>query len=175
MPNDLVRLKEVRAADVRNDQKSAAEIQNANVASQTQEDFQQFVLSQLKRIIFGDAAGTWNADFAAAGITNLRDVQSGGGSGPTLLSYIDEGPVEGFTGGYKEIVGSPWPTSVVWYTDDTKTKKIVEKVITRDAEQAPTGIVWRLYELDGVTVHIEASDAITNTTVFETSRTRVIS
>ncbi len=119
------------------------------------------IRSQLRRVL-----GTPNwYDDASSG--DLRQ----------LLYFIDEGPVEGFTGGFKEIVGSPWPSSVTWYTDATKTMKIVEKIITRSAEQAPTSIVWRLYEVDGVTVRITSTDAIVNTgtpPVFESTRTRTI-
>lgn len=94
-----------------------------------------------------------------------------------LILYIDEGPI--LNGAFKEITGSPWPTNVTWYTDATKTKKVVEKQITRSAEQAPTQIVWIFYQPDGVTPALgqTASDAITNTgvpAVFESTRTRTV-
>lgn len=94
-----------------------------------------------------------------------------------LLAYIDQGPVEGFGGAYKEITGTPWPSAVTWYTDATKAKKVVEKLITRNAEQAPTQIVWRLYDDDGSTVLATSTDTIVlagTPPVFEVSRSRVI-
>jgi hypothetical protein len=76
-PKDLVRYKEVRRADLRNDQKTAATILNADAASVTQEQFQEFVLSQIKRIIHGDHAGTWKDDFLSLGILDLEDLTRG--------------------------------------------------------------------------------------------------
>lgn len=118
------------------------------------------------------------------GKTNWYDTPSGsgGGSGPAdlsrmLIAFIDDGPVEGYSGGFREIVGAPWPTSITWYTDQSKTAKIVEKLITRNSDQAPTMIVWRLYDADGVTPLISSTDTIANTgtpAVFEATRVRVI-
>lgn len=90
-----------------------------------------------------------------------------------LLSYIDEGPVTGFPGGYKEIVGLPFPSSVTWYTNAAKTNKIVERLITRNAEQSPTVIVWHFYQPDGITIAQTATDTIGLSGVFEQTRTRV--
>jgi hypothetical protein len=82
---DLVRYREVRIADLLDDQKTAAEILGAYAASETQEDLQEYVLSQLKRIVFGDSPGEWNADFVAAGIKSLADLAGGGGS--SVIAY----------------------------------------------------------------------------------------
>lgn len=112
----------------------------------------------------------------------------GGGGGLTpadhqrlrqLIHFIDEGPAGGFTSGaYKETVGGVFPTSVTWYEDATKTKKIVEKTITRSGGGAtnvkPTPIVWRMYATDGTTVIETTSDAVTYSGAFEVSRTRTI-
>lgn len=76
-PKDLVRFKEVRVADLKNDQKTAAQILNADAASMTQEQFQEFILSQIKRIIHGNNAGLWKDDFIAAGILSLQDLVAG--------------------------------------------------------------------------------------------------
>jgi hypothetical protein len=73
-PKDLIRYKEVRVADRRNDQKSAAQIVNTDAASVTQEQFQEFILSQIKRIIYGDQPGTWKDDFQTQGIASLQDL-----------------------------------------------------------------------------------------------------
>lgn len=96
-----------------------------------------------------------------------------------LIHFIDSGPAEGFaSGAYKEVTGGVFPTSVIWYTDATKTSKIVEKTITRSGGGAtnvkPTPVVWKIYDTDGTTVLATVSDAITYSGVFETSRTRTI-
>lgn len=74
---DLVRYKEVRVADLQNDQKTAPQIFNAPAASLTQEQFQEFVLSQLKRIIHGDHTGVWRDNFTTQGIFALQDLSAG--------------------------------------------------------------------------------------------------
>lgn len=92
-----------------------------------------------------------------------------------LLFYVNEGPVEGFSVGYKEIIGQPFPTNVTWYSDALNTKKIVEKIIIRNPIQMPTSTTWHLYDLDGTTIIKSLTDSITYTNnVFETSRVRVI-
>lgn len=99
-----------------------------------------------------------------------------------LIHFIDNGPAEGFaSGAYKETLpaGDPFPTSVIWYDDGTKAKKIVEKLITRSGggatNVAPTPIVWKMYDTDGSTVLATITDAITYiNNVFESSRTRTI-
>jgi hypothetical protein len=74
---DLVRYREVRLADMVNDQKSAAQILNAEAASITQEQYQEFILSQIKRIIHGNHPGIWKDDFLAEGILDLQDLSLG--------------------------------------------------------------------------------------------------
>lgn len=92
-----------------------------------------------------------------------------------LLFYVNEGPVEGFSAGYKEIIGQPFPTNVTWYSDALNTKKIVEKIIIRNPIQMPTSTTWHLFDLDGTTIIKSLTDSITYTNnVFETSRVRVI-
>ncbi len=73
MKKDLVRYREVRVADTQDDQRNAAQVAAAPALSLTQEDFQNFILSQLKRIIHGDHAGNWFDDFRAQGIPSLQD------------------------------------------------------------------------------------------------------
>jgi hypothetical protein len=90
-----------------------------------------------------------------------------------------EGPVTTLlSGAYRETIGSPFPTSIIWWESASKLKKLVEKTITRSGGGAtnpkPTPIVWEIYEPDGVTVRLTISDAITYSGVFETSRTRTI-
>ncbi len=94
-----------------------------------------------------------------------------------LIHFIDDGPAEGFaTGAYREILpsASPFPTSVVWWTSAAKTAKIVEKLITRNSNQTPSQIQWKVYAVDGTTVLATVTDTISYSGVFETSRTRAI-
>lgn len=131
--------------------------------SESLQDDLNAIRSQIKRIIGTPA---WHGEPQASLSINK------------LLYFISDGPAEGFAGGFREIIGAPWPTSVTWYTDAGKTAKIVEKLVSRNAEQAPTQIVWRLYDSDGTTILITSTDTITNTgtpAVFESTRSRVIS
>lgn len=94
-----------------------------------------------------------------------------------LIHFIDDGPAEGFaSGAYREILpsASPFPTSVVWWTSAAKTAKIVEKLITRNSNQTPSQIQWKVYAVDGTTVLATVTDTISYSGVFETSRTRAI-
>jgi len=98
-----------------------------------------------------------------------------------LIHFIDSGPAEGFaSGAYKETLpaADPFPTTVTWWESSGKTKRIVEKTITRSGGGAtavtPTPVVWDIYDTDGTTKLATVSDAITYSGVFETSRTRTI-
>jgi hypothetical protein len=95
-----------------------------------------------------------------------------------LIHFIDEGPGDGFaTGAFKEIlpVGAPFPTSITWYLDTAKTKKLVEKFITYAGTAFPSIIQWNMYDFDGVTLIHTVTDTITYSTAFEATRTRAIS
>jgi hypothetical protein len=110
---------------------------------------------------------------------------SGGGISPAqhetlrqLIHFINDGPADGFaSGAYREITtphGSPFPSSIIWYTDSTKTAKIVEKSIIRSGI-LPITITWQVYNSDGITIAHTVIDSITYVnTVFEFSRTRTI-
>ncbi len=113
-------------------------------------------------------------------------LQGGGGGGLTptqhqtlrqLIHFIDEGPGDGFaSGAFKEVLptGSPFPTSITWYLDVAKTKKLVEKFVTYNAQHFPTNIHWNMYDTDGVTIIHTVIDAITYSSAFESTRTRTI-
>lgn len=115
--------------------------------------------------------------------TGVFDLRSGTGLTESahrtlrqLIHFIDNGPAEGFaSGAYRETLpsASPFPTSVIWYTDSGKTDKIVEKAITYTGV-VPTSIQWKMYDTDGATVLATITDAISYSGVFETSRTRTI-
>lgn len=74
---DFVRYKEIRRADLLNDQKTAAEIEAADNFATTQEEYQEFILSQLKRIIHGNAPGFWKDDFIGQGVPSLEGAAGG--------------------------------------------------------------------------------------------------
>jgi hypothetical protein len=61
-PKTRLRYKKVWKAGVFDDQKTAAQIVSSETVSVTQEDFQSYVLSQIKRIIHGNAVGRWFDD-----------------------------------------------------------------------------------------------------------------
>jgi hypothetical protein len=81
-PQQRVRYDRVRVADSKDDQKSPAQIvTGALTGSVTQEDYQEFVLSQIKRIIWGTAPGNWYLDFASLGILSLKELSKVVGDG----------------------------------------------------------------------------------------------
>lgn len=95
-----------------------------------------------------------------------------------LIHFIDEGPGDGFaSGAYKEVLptGNPFPTSITWYLDLAKTKKLVEKFVTYNSSQFPIMIQWNMYDYDGVIIVHTVIDTITYSNAFESTRTRIIS
>lgn len=93
-----------------------------------------------------------------------------------LIHFIDEGPGDGFvSGAYKVILNQPFPTNITWYTDNTISYKIIEKLITYNTSSVPIVITWNVYNTDGITVAHSLTDTITYTNSIETSRTRSIS
>jgi hypothetical protein len=69
------------------------------------------------------------------------------GSVRQLIHFIKNGPAEGFASlAYRETLpaGSPFPTSVIWWTTTGKTVKIVEKLITWSGA-FPSQIQWEVY------------------------------
>lgn len=122
-----------------------------------------------------------------AGITNGLDIMGAGGltaaEHETLHQLIhflgDGGPGHGFTSGAVKQTNPPgaaFPTQIVWFTDGTLTKKLVEKLITYNSNNIPTVIVWNMYDIDGVTVIESITDTMTYVNnAFETTRVRTIS
>jgi hypothetical protein len=118
-----------------------------------------------------------------AGITNGIDIHSLGGITAAdheilkqLIHFVDEGPGDGFiSGAYKVIVGQPFPTSIIWYVDNSQTKKIVEKNITYTDNMLPSSITWNMYDANGTAIVHNITDTITYTNnAFESTRTRTI-
>lgn len=95
-----------------------------------------------------------------------------------LIHLADEGgPYEGFTtGAYQETLPSatPFPTSVIWWTDSGKTAKIVEETVTYNPNKTIATDNWKVYDVDGVTLMAEITDTIVYSGVFELHRTRAI-
>lgn len=117
-----------------------------------------------------------------AGIVNGLEVTSGMTTSNhetlrQLIHFIDEGPSTGFSSGaFKEITGQPFPTSIIWYTNVTKTKKIIEKLIVRNVNNNPTIITWNMYDSNGITILNTIVDTFTYiNNSFEVSRVRTIS
>lgn len=107
----------------------------------------------------------------------------GGGGGLTeaahealrqLIHFIDNGPAENFaSGAYREMTGTVFPTAIIWYDKATAgKKKIVEKDITWTGV-LPTTIAWKIYDASE-TLLVTATDTVTYSGVFETSRVRVL-
>jgi hypothetical protein len=106
----------------------------------------------------------------------------GGGGGLTpaehetlrqLIHFIDEGP-----GAFKVTLptGSPFPTVMTWYLDNTMTLKLVQKFITYNVNNPfISQIQWDMYDYDGVTIIHTVTDTFTYSGPFESTRTRSIS
>lgn len=85
----------------------------------------------------------------------------------------DGGPWTGF--GSSPLCESgpiPFNTASIWWTDSGKTKKIVQKSITRNANTTPATIQWQAFDVDGITVVESFTDTITYDGVYEVSRLR---
>lgn len=109
---------------------------------------------------------------------------STGGSGITaaqhktlrqLIHFIEEGPAEGFaSGAYKTVSYSGiFPTSEIWYEDNTLAKKIVEVTTTYSGILVSTE-EWKMYDTDGTTVLATITDSYTYSGLLEATRTRTI-
>ena len=122
----------------------------------------------------------------AAGVVNGLG-SSGDGYGITaeehetlrqLIHFIEVGgPADGFASGAVRVItpsGSPFPTAITWYLDNTLTTKLVEKLIVYNDNKFPTLIVWNMYDFDGISIIHTVSDAITYSGAFEVSRNRSI-
>jgi hypothetical protein len=88
----------------------------------------------------------------------------------------DGGPFEGYAAGFLEILpaADPFPTSWNWWTSAGKTLRIVDLVITRNANNTPAVETWRAFASNGITVVTTAVDTVTYSGIFEMSRTRTI-
>ena len=124
------------------------------------------------------------SDLKAKDGTGVFNLRSGSGITVTqheilrqLIHFVDDGPANGFpSGSYKETLpaANPFPTSEIWWESSAKLKKIVELIVTRNANKTPATEVWEMYDTDGSTVLATVTDTISYSGIFETSRTRAI-
>lgn len=92
-----------------------------------------------------------------------------------LVHLANGGPFEGFASGAVQDTGpKPFPTASIWYTDNTKTKKIVEQLVVYNPNRTVSSEQWKAYDVDGLTVLATVTDSITYDGAFETLRTRTI-
>jgi len=135
-------------------------------------------------LVTRDASNNLTLTDPVAGSHTLSALTTGGGGISEnqhralrqLIHFIDNGPANGFaSGAYRENLptGNPFVTSVTWYDDNTKVKKLVQKLITYTGVLA-TQVQWKMYDVDGSTVLATVTDAITYSGIFESDRTRTI-
>lgn len=123
-----------------------------------------------RRIKRGAAAGrAWYDDqLDAGGISRGLDHA-------LLDTLLAVGPAAGHSGAFLEVLpsGSPFPTSRTWWSSAAKTVRRVDQTITRDAQQKPTSIVWKIYDAAGA-VLLTVTDTIAYSGPFTSTRTRTI-
>jgi hypothetical protein len=122
---------------------------------------------------FPFASSVSNSDGYSSGITDVDHARL-----RQLIHLADEdGPFEEFaSGAYREFLpNNLFPTSMTWYENDSKSKKIVEKIIFRNSNNMPSTITWNVYNTNGVTIIHTVRDTITyENNIFEKSRVREI-
>jgi hypothetical protein len=175
---DLLRIPGVDEADIRgsllkgeiNHKIKAQEI----VVICSDIDLLQFNLAQKAFLLSAGIIHGLNADDAGGGVTEAEHETL-----RQLIHFIDNGPGDGFASGAIRITnpsGSPFPNDIVWYLDNTLTKKLVEKIIVYNSNQVPVTITWNMYDFDGTTIlHTVVDTFAYVNNVFESSRTRTIS
>lgn len=68
----------------------------------------------------------------------------------------------------------PFVTSSIWYTDATRTARIVDYTFVYNANKTLSQSIERQYASDGVTVSYTTTDTMTYSGVFEIGRTRTV-
>lgn len=120
--------------------------------------------------------------------TTLNTIISGGGVGGltedqhdalhSLIHFISDGPTDGFASGSVKVIlpiASPFPTSIIWFANETLTTKLVEKLITYNINSQPAIETWNMYGDNNSIIHT-VQDTITYTdNIFEYQRVRTIS
>lgn len=88
------------------------------------------------------------------------------------------GPMEGFAGAYRETLplDDPFPTSIIWWENSSKLKKIVEKDLSYDSGKRITVISWKVYDTSGMLLAtVTDTFSYNGSSPFESSRTRTVS
>jgi hypothetical protein len=89
-----------------------------------------------------------------------------------LIHFIDDGPAEFFaSGATRTTTGTAFPTQILWKRADATA--LVERNLTWTGVLLTTD-EWKMYAPDGVTVLATATDTISYSGPFETSRVRAI-
>lgn len=84
------------------------------------------------------------------------------------------GPFGSFTASIRDVGPKGFPTATIWWTDTTRTKKIVQKLITYNSNKTASTIQWQSFNADGVSVNESYTDSILYDGVYETTRSRSI-
>jgi len=93
-----------------------------------------------------------------------------------MIHLAADGPYESF--GPTAVCDTgppPFPTASIWYTDPTRTAKIIETFVTYNPNKTIATVLNHVYDEDGLTIISSSLDSITYSGVFETTRTRTIS
>jgi len=141
MPLSLVRLREIRRGDSLNDQLSAAQILSVESSATTQDDLQDGILSQLKRIIWGNDAGNWNDDFMAQYVSTLKDLSNGRLFFANCLASDSEGHLVRIAAADVLGVASVAKVSPEYVADMPSIGMLVEKISTTTCIVQTSGYV----------------------------------
>lgn len=95
----------------------------------------------------------------------------------TLNHWAAEGPFESYSGAYLETLpaAAAFPTDWIWWASSAKAAKLMDETVTYNSNMTVATQRWRVYNSDGSTVLLTATDTMTYSGVFELTRTRVIS
>lgn len=74
--NTLKRYNSIRRADQIDDQMDSSTVSTAHLLAETQEEFQNFILSRIRQLMYGDVGGHWYDDLfdSGTGILPLKDI-----------------------------------------------------------------------------------------------------
>lgn len=154
-----VKLEQVRHPESQNDQLSPAQIitvgQPGGTAN-TEEQFQEAVLSQLKRIIWGPAVGNWYSNFSGSGVKSLQELSSGIVSGSVTFPdmFLETDPDLGNVIWTNTKSGSQ-VTSETW--TNTVTSKLVKSIDYTYTSSKLTQEVRKVFGADGTTITAQAT------------------
>lgn len=139
-----------------------------------------FYVDITNHVFYGPkAAGVWPAGFSLVGPPGMDAIDLGGGisrdqhAALRQLQHIAaEGPFDASAYNVVLPAGSLFPTSSTWFTQGGS--KIYESVVTYNSNLTVAQEVQRIYDTDGTTVLLTATDTIEYQGLVETGRTRSI-